>query len=196
MEEQELSVEDLRFAQRGWLTDFVVCRVCAYTAVSFRLKLSFGGFQKGINPGRGGSAIGGARLLVAGSEQRADDTSTLQASRYLGVSKARAPPPGACDNMISALKLLANLVKEENFTEIVQEGMRESSKRKALVPPRQLIEVDNRPEELTFKVGERMGQKVFVDTTRTGCSCTKYFRKKQRKWASQNLESSRACSGS
>ena len=57
--------------------------------------------------------------------------------------KAHAPPPGACDNMIVALKILANLQEKENFTQVVYEGIMESSRRKVVAALRQFIEMHN-----------------------------------------------------
>ena len=41
---------------------------------------------------------------------------------------AHAPPPSACDNLVVALKLQANLQKEENSIEVVYGGIKESSR--------------------------------------------------------------------
>ena len=55
--------------------------------------------------------------------------------------KAHAPPSGAFDNVIVVLKLLTNL--QENFIEVVCEGITENCRWKVVAALRQFIEVDN-----------------------------------------------------
>ena len=53
---------------------------------------------------------------------------TIQASCRLEdtwVFTAHAPPPGACENKIDSLKLLANLQEEKSFIEVVYVGIKE-----------------------------------------------------------------------
>ena len=68
-----------------------------------------------------------------------DGALTIQAScrpEDTWVFKAHVPPPGACDNMMVALKRAANLQKK-NFMEVVDEGIKGSSWRKVVAALRQ-----------------------------------------------------------
>ena len=86
--------------------------------------------------------------------------------------------------MISALKLLANMQEKENVIKVENESVKESSRRglcrtagpapcgkRVVGPTFNLVDqkdaaVEQRPEKLTLRIGERRGQTAFVDTTR------------------------------
>ena len=68
------------------------------------------------------------------------------------VSEAHAPPPGARNNVIGALELLATLQDKENFIELVNEGITESSRRKVVTALRKFVEVYNHKFLVSFKL--------------------------------------------
>ena len=64
--------------------------------------------------------------------------------------KSHAPPPGACENMISALKPLANLQEKEHASSRL-EDMEESNRRNMVAAVGELIEVDNHKAWVSVK---------------------------------------------
>ena len=59
---------------------------------------------------------------------------------------------GACDNMISAWKLFANLQEKERFIDVVHDGIKEGSRRKMVASLRQFIEVDHHKGLVSVKL--------------------------------------------
>ena len=106
-----------RSTEHSGACPLIVSYVCPHWGL-VPMKIIFCGCQKGTNPGRGGSAIGGACFLVS-------STTGLRRTGYrrnfhpaglktLWNSKRNRPTLLACDNKISALKLRANLHHQDH----------------------------------------------------------------------------------
>ena len=72
-----------------------------------------------------------------------DVPSKQQEGRRLDLQSACSAHGEVCDNLMSALKLLANLQEEENFIDVVYDGTKEGGRRKMEAALRQFIEIDN-----------------------------------------------------
>ena len=142
--------------------------------------------RKTINPGRGGSAIGGAWLVVESTTggKRIGHSRYKQVAdhRTLGCMKRTHHLQAGSGSIIVTLKLLEHLQVKEKIgggdPEAVHRcgqprgvGLRQAAG-SALVGPKLKLadfkdtEVEHGPEELYLKIGERRGQRALVDTTR------------------------------
>ena len=63
------------------------------------------------------------RIVRLERKHGTDNSSKQQVGEHLGHQSA-CFAHGACDNMISALKILANFQDKENFIEVVHDGIR------------------------------------------------------------------------
>ena len=86
------------------------CRICAQTATVFSWKTACGGFQQGRSTAAG-CAICGENMI---GERPTSCWWCKQATVPVRprCSKAHAVPQGLCENLINALKLLANQQKD------------------------------------------------------------------------------------
>ena len=116
---------------------------CDQIATALSLKTTCGGFQLGRSTAAGGAQICGQtygwkapnRLLVV---QTGD--SAIQAK----VFKAHAVPQSVCENVINALKLLANQQKDcDSPTQSIVTGFCERSRKGIMEGLRNLIDVEN-----------------------------------------------------
>ena len=142
VEEHGLLEVERHLAERCRLRDVVVCVPTLRSLPDWRFDLVSD--EKSINPGRGGGATGGARLVVGSmTGGKRTGVPAIQAScrpEDTWVFKACAPLFGRLrDNTIVAFKLLANLQEKEHL----YEGIKDSSRRKVVAALRQIIEVDN-----------------------------------------------------
>ena len=126
------------------------CRTCVLIVTASRLKTTYGRSRRGAatatRRSKKHNAIGGVQAsTIAGAPNRVLVLQDSTDHRNAKVFRTHAAPQGICDNLINALKLLANQPNQQKDGDssvgIIVPGLLENSRRKIM--DGLLIAVDN-----------------------------------------------------